>query len=100
MRLRTLAWLAVSTLALGGTTAAMAADDPCAAFKWNVTEERAVFAQKPQTTAAGHDAASAPAVKTKTLYELSLSSQDGVKFIVSRPSLNTCCPSGLAAKRP
>jgi hypothetical protein len=67
-------------LALSGTTAAVAADDPCAGFKWNVTEERAVFSQKAQATAAGRDAASAPAMKTKTLYELSLAPQDGVKF--------------------
>jgi hypothetical protein len=77
-----LAWLTISMLAIGGTTAAVAADDQCAGFKWNVTEERAVFSQKAQSTAAGHDAASAPAMKTKTLYELSLSPQDGVKFVV------------------
>ena len=82
MSLRTLAWLTVSMLTLSGTTAAVAADDPCAAFKWNVTEERAVFSQKAQPTAAGRDAASAPAMKTKTLYELSLSPQEGVKFVV------------------
>jgi hypothetical protein len=78
----TLAGLTVTLLALGGATVAVAADDPCAGFKWNVTEERAVFSQKPQSTPAGHDADTAPSMKTKTLYELSLSPQDGVKFVV------------------
>ena len=82
LRSKALPWLTLSMLAVGSTTAALAADDPCAGYKWNVTEERAVFSQKPQSTAAGHDAASAPAMKTKTLYELSLSAQDGVKFVV------------------
>jgi hypothetical protein len=78
----TLAGLTVSLLALGGATVGVAADDPCAGFKWNVTEERAVFSQKPQATPAGHDAQTAPAMKTKTLYELALSPQDGVTFVV------------------
>src|SRR3569833_72481 len=82
LRSKALPWLTISMLALGGTTAALAADDPCAGFKWNVTEERAVFSQKPQSTTAGHDAASAPAKKPKILYELSLAAQDGVEFVV------------------
>ena len=85
LRSRALPWLTISLLTLGGagwTATAAAADDPCAAFKWNVTEERALFSQKAQSAAAGHDAASAPAVKTKTLYDLSLSPQEGVKFIL------------------
>jgi hypothetical protein len=82
LRTRALPWLTTFTLAVGAATAAVAADDPCAAYKWNVTEERAVFSQKPQSEAAGHDAASAPAMKTKTLYQLSLSPQNGVKFVV------------------
>jgi hypothetical protein len=65
---------------LGASAVASAADDPCAGFKWNVTPERAVFSQKPHPTAAGHDSTSAPAIKTQTLYDLSLSPQDGVKF--------------------
>jgi hypothetical protein len=60
---------------------ALAADDPCGAFKWNVTEERAVFSQKPEAATAGRDASSAPTLKTKTLYELSLAAQESVKFV-------------------
>lgn len=69
-------------LFVGGATTAAAADDPCTGFKWNVTEERAVFSQKPQSTAAGRDATSAPSMKPQTLYDLSLSPQDSVKFVV------------------
>ena len=82
LRSRALPWLTLSMLALGAADWATAADDPCAGFKWNVTEERAVFSQKAQSSAAGHDAASAPALKTKTLYDLSLSPEEGVKFVV------------------
>lgn len=78
-RSRALSLLAICMF-VGGAKAATAADDPCAGFKWNVTEERAVFSQKPQSTAAGRDAASAPAIKPQTLYDLSLSPQGSVKF--------------------
>jgi hypothetical protein len=79
-----LTWLTALVLAPGLVTSiAGASDDPCAAFKWNVTEERAAFAQKPQSAAAGRDAPSAPTMKTKTLYELALAPQDSVKFVVS-----------------
>ena len=77
-QLKALPWLAV--LLLGSVTGATAADDPCASFKWNVTQERALFTKAPERVAAGHDAPSAPTVKVATLYELSLSPQDGVKF--------------------
>ncbi len=83
---RAMPWLSgwLSSLILAGVivTPAMAADDPCGTFKWNVTEERAVFSHKAQSARAGQDK-SAPAVKTKTLYELSLAPQDSVKFVVS-----------------
>lgn len=82
LRSGALPWLTISMLTLSRASGAGAADDPCAGFKWNVREERAVFSQKAHSSAAGHDAASAPAVKTKTLYDLTLSPQESVKFIV------------------
>jgi hypothetical protein len=78
-----LPWLAGLVLASGSVSVAGAADDPCGAFKWNVTEERAVFAQKAQSAAAGRERSSAPAVKTKTLYDLALAPQDSVKFVLA-----------------
>ncbi len=92
---KTLPWLAAAWLSVTGTGVALAADDPCAAIKWNITDERAVFAQVARTEAAGHDAATAPAIKTKTLYELSLAPQDGVKFVV--PPGKKALPDGAFA---
>jgi hypothetical protein len=90
-------WLAGLVLSAAGliTSIAHAADDPCSAFKWNVTEERAVFAQKPQSAVAGRDASSAPVVKTKTLYDLALAPQDSVKFVV--PPGKKALPDGAFA---
>jgi hypothetical protein len=78
-----LSWLSVGVLSLArGVTSAVAADDPCSAFKWNVTEERAVFSQNPEPTAAGRKADAAPAMTIKKLYNLALSPQSDVKFAV------------------
>ena len=82
LRSGALPWLIALTALLGTGAVANAAEDPCTGFKWNVTEERAVFSQKAQPSAAGHDLASAPSIKPKTLYDLSLSAQDSVKFAV------------------
>jgi hypothetical protein len=78
---RALTWLAGLTVAGMTSAPVLAADDPCSAFKWNVTEERAVFSQKPHAATAGRDTSSAPVMKTKTLYELSLAPQESVKFV-------------------
>src|SRR5689334_5466483 len=56
------AWLAVTAHA----------DDPCAGFTWDVAHERALFASAAQTLNAGRDAATAPAIETDRLYELTL----------------------------
>jgi hypothetical protein len=79
---RALSWLAGLVLASGFVSFAHAADDPCSAYKWDVTEERAVFAQKAQSAAGGRDAPSALVMKTKTLYNLALAPQGSVKFVV------------------
>jgi hypothetical protein len=80
LRSGALPWLAGWLFVITGP--AVAADDPCAAFKWNVSEERAVFSQKAQAASAGRDAAAAPAMKTGTLYELALAPQERVKFVL------------------
>jgi hypothetical protein len=80
LRSSALSWLTVVMLA--GATVATAADDPCSGFKWDVTHEHALFGKAPESVTAGHDLASAPVVKAGQLYELTLSSQDGVKFVL------------------
>ncbi|HEY0340764.1 MAG TPA: hypothetical protein VGC34_08170, partial [Steroidobacteraceae bacterium] len=81
LRSRALPWLTV--LLLSGATAATAADDPpCTSAKWDVSQEHALFLKSPESIAAGHDIGSAPAMKARQLYELTLAPQDGVKFIL------------------
>jgi hypothetical protein len=82
-------------LILSATTVAAAADDPCTASKWDVTQEHALFTKPPESVAAGHDIASAPVMKSQQLYELTLSPQDGVKFIL--PPAKKGLPDGAFA---
>ena len=49
LRSRALPWLIV--LVLSSATAAMAADDPCTGFKWDITQELALFNQPPEKVA-------------------------------------------------
>jgi hypothetical protein len=64
------------------TGAALGADDPCDAFTWNVTHERQLFSQDPQTLPAGRTPAAAPALGLDRLYELELSAQPEITFAV------------------
>ena len=59
------------------------AEDPCAAFTWNVAHERALFSGVPNTQPAGHDQPTAPTLKTDTLYELQLGADTGVRFVTA-----------------
>jgi hypothetical protein len=59
---------------------ARAADDPCAASAWDVTQERALFRQAPEVVAAGKSPAKLPALTPGRLYELKLSAQQQVTF--------------------
>lgn len=81
--LRSSALSALTVLMLAGATVTAADEDPCSGFKWNVTQERALFSKAPESIAAGHDLASAPIMKAGKLYELSLTPQEGVKFVLS-----------------
>jgi hypothetical protein len=60
--------------------ASFAQDDPCAAFSWNISHERGLFATSGQTLVAGNSAVSAPRVEAERLYELQLVPQTQVKF--------------------
>jgi hypothetical protein len=79
-RSRALSWLPVLILS-GSATVAWAADDACTVFKWNITQEHALFTKAPEAVTAGHDLASAPTMKAQQLYELTLAPQDTVKFV-------------------
>jgi hypothetical protein len=54
--------------------------DACIDFKWDVRQERALFAQTPVEASAGTDLKSAPALTPGHLYRLKLNPQAGVKF--------------------
>ena len=54
--------------------------DACIDFKWDVRQERALFAQQPMEANAGTDLKSAPALTPGHLYRLKLNPQAGVKF--------------------
>ena len=93
LRSRALPWPAVrlsirqsvvllSMLLLSGATVAAAADDPCTGGKWDITQEHALFSKAPEAISAGHDLASAPIMKAQKMYELALSPQSGVTFIL------------------
>ena len=88
-RSRALPWPAVRVSMLlsmlllsGATTVAAAADEPCTGGKWDITQEHALFSKPPEAISAGHDLASAPVMKAQKMYELALSPQSGVTFIL------------------
>jgi hypothetical protein len=89
------AWPWLTLLLLSSATVAVAADDPCTGFKWNVTQEHALFTQAPAAVTTGHDLASAPSMKAQKLYELTLAPQDSVKFVV--PPGKKALPDGAYA---
>jgi hypothetical protein len=57
------------------------ADDPCAAFTWDVHHERSLFGQSPRTLAAGETPAASPALATDQLYQLKLSTPAKVTLV-------------------
>jgi hypothetical protein len=65
-------WIRVAALLLALAAAAAYADDPCAGFKWDVTQERALFASKAQALTALPDAGAAPELTAGRFYEISL----------------------------
>jgi len=57
------------------------ADDPCAAFTWDVGHERTLFGQQAQPLDAGQMAAASPALAIDRLYQLQLKTQPQVTFV-------------------
>jgi hypothetical protein len=74
------------------------ADDPCMDFKWDVTQERALFAGPALSLAAGSDSKSAPIILPKRLYQLQLMPQSHVSFAAApgKQTQNAEAYAGLA----
>jgi hypothetical protein len=77
LRVRAPLW-ALLALPLAPTHAG--ADDPCAAFSWDVHHERDLFSKQPVDLAGGRAFADAPALTPDRLYELELRAQPEVSF--------------------
>lgn len=77
--------------------AAMAADDPCTRFKWDVSQEVQLFQQAPAAIAAGAGISDAPLIQTQTLYEARLQPQEGFGFAAppSKKMLDDGAHAGL-----
>ena len=83
-------------LALGlAAGSAIAQEDPCAKFSWNIGHERALFATAPESLVAGRDAKSTPLLAPDRLYELQLASQDQVALLLP-PGRKTITDGGFA----
>ena len=70
-------WLFTAVIGIGG--APIRAEE-CVDFKWDVAQERALFAGNPAALTAGADAKSAPVMQLQHLYELKLLPQEQVTF--------------------
>jgi hypothetical protein len=87
-------------LVLGGAAQPLLADEACVDFKWDVSKERALFAETPVALTAGRDPMSAPVVVPNRLYRLKLTIQDKVTFSAVVPARKTAgapAYAGLAA---
>jgi hypothetical protein len=67
---------------LGGFVPPSYADDACATFKWDVAQERTLFAGTSQPMIAARDTNSAPVLLPARLYALSLAPQTQVELAV------------------
>jgi hypothetical protein len=67
-------------LVLGWAALPAVADDACVDFKWDVSKERALFAETPAKVTTGKDPKTAPAVVPNRLYRLGLTPEDTVAF--------------------
>jgi hypothetical protein len=78
--IRTAAISILLAFALGSVSARTFADESCADFKWDVTQERGLFAGTATPLPAGADPKSAPVMLLNHLYTLKLMPQDQVTF--------------------
>jgi hypothetical protein len=86
-------------LILAGAALPALADEGCLDFKWDVSKERALFAETPSALTAGKDSKSAPVAVPNRLYALRLMPQDQVAFAVVSAKKTATSPAygGLAA---
>lgn len=86
---------------LSGAAAAFGATNPCTGFRWNLAHESALFATRGTSAAAGRDSATAPVVRPDRLYDLSLSPQQDVHFVLrpEKRALTDGAYAGLARLR-
>jgi hypothetical protein len=73
-------WNSAALLAAFLVSPLAGAADPCGAFSWDLTLERALFGAAPEAMIAGHDTQTAPVLDADTLYELQLSPERNVSF--------------------
>jgi len=72
-----------STAACAWLSLPVHAADVCDGFTWNVSHERALFATQPVAVAAAKTAGPAPALAVDKLYEISLTPQSNVSFVLA-----------------
>ena len=73
----------VSALASAAAWLPAQAADPCDGFTWNVSHERAVFASAAAPVAAATAKGAAPTLEVDKLYDITLSPQDKVSFVLA-----------------
>jgi hypothetical protein len=78
-----LAAVAVSALASAAASLPAVAADGCDGFTWNVSHERAVFATPARPITAATAAGPTPTLQVDTLYDISLTPQDKVNFVMA-----------------
>lgn len=93
--------LSILLALLAGAALPALADNDCVDFKWDVSKERALFAQAPGVLTAGKDPKSAPSIVPNRLYKLRLAVQDRVVFSAAPGKNKTATPAfaGLATLR-
>jgi hypothetical protein len=93
-------WILLALLA-GGAAVPAVADNDCVDFKWDVSKERALFAQAAVELTAGKNPKAAPNVVPNRLYKLRLAAQDQVVFSAppGKKVMATPAFAGLATLR-
>lgn len=76
-------WMLMLVLVMTAAAPARSQGDPCAGYQWDVSRERALFADSGKPLNAGKDRTSAAAIVPGTLYVLGLSPANQVSFPVA-----------------